>query len=140
MARVLKPGGTVILTAPFAFRLHEEPYDYYRFTPHGLASMLDRVGLRVVETRAFGGVFGVVGHKLNSYLAFRVGRLQAVGRMLGKMGHEGNHGERLRVWTLPAVVPAMAGIAAAARVLDRVARDPTEALGYLVVAERPAAS
>jgi hypothetical protein len=32
----------------------------------------------------------------------------------------------------------MTTIAAAAHVLDRVARDPTEALGYLVVAERPA--
>ncbi len=139
MARVLKPGGTVILTTPFAFRLHEEPYDYFRFTPHGLTSLLERAGLRVVEVRAFGGVFAVVGHTLNSYLAFQVGRLQGLGRMLGKMGHEGAKGERVRLWTLPAVLPTMALIAGAARVLDRVAPDPTEALGYLVVATQSTA-
>jgi SAM-dependent methyltransferase len=137
MARVLRPGGTLIVTAPFAFRLHEEPFDYYRFSPHGLAWMLERAGMRVVETRPFGGVFGVVGHKLNSYLAFRVAHLQALGRLVGKMGHEpSSFGDRARVWTLPAVLPSMVGIATAARVLDRVAPDPTEALGYLVVAQQ----
>lgn len=140
MGRVLRPGGTLILTAPFAFRLHEEPYDYFRFTPHGLASMMTRAGLQTRDTRAFGGVFGVVGHKLNSYLAFRVARLQGIGRLLGKMGHEGARGERVRVWTLPAVLPAMFGVSGAARMLDRVAPDPTEALGYLVVAERVSAT
>ncbi len=135
MARVLKPDGTVILTTPFAFRLHEEPYDYYRFTPYGLAAMLERVGLHIVDTQAFGSVWSVVGHKLNSYLAFRLARLQAIGQLLGKMGHEATQHERPRVWTLPAVLPAMVCIAGAARVLDRVAHDPTEALGYLVVAE-----
>jgi len=137
MARVLKPRGTVILTAPFAFRLHEEPYDYFRYTPHGLASLFERAGLRIVETRPFGGVFSVVGHKLNSHLAFRVARLQGLGRLLGKMGHEASgHGDSLRLWTLPGVLPAMVGISAAAHLLDRVSRDPTESLGYLVVAER----
>jgi SAM-dependent methyltransferase len=137
MARVLRPGGTLILTTPFAFRLHEEPHDFYRFTPYGLAAMVQRVGLRVVETRAFGGVWSVVGHKINSYLAFRLARLQGLGQLLGKMGHEPTQNGRARLWTLPAVMPAMAGIAGIARVLDRVARDPTEALGYLVVAEVP---
>jgi SAM-dependent methyltransferase len=137
IARVLKPRGTVILTAPFAFRLHEEPYDYFRYTPHGLTWLLERAGMRVVEIRPFGSVFAVVGHKLNSYLAFRVAHLQGLGRLLGKMGHEpSEHGDRLRFWALPAVLPAMVGIAAAAHVLDRVAHDPTESLGYLVIAER----
>jgi SAM-dependent methyltransferase len=137
MARVLKPGGVTIVTAPFAFRLHEEPYDFYRFSPHGLAWLFEQSGMEVVETRHFGGVFGVVGHKLNSYLAFRVARLQALGRLVGKMGHEpSSFGGGTRLWTLPAVLPSMIGIATAARILDRLAPDPTEALGYLVVARR----
>jgi SAM-dependent methyltransferase len=140
MARVLRPGGTFLMTAPFAFRLHEEPYDYYRFTPHGLTSMADRAGLRILEMRPFGSVFSVVGHKLNSYLAFQVARLQGIGRLLGKMGHEAAGDERARLWTFPAVLPAMVGIAGAARVLDRLAHDPTEALGFLVVAEREPAA
>jgi SAM-dependent methyltransferase len=134
MARVLRPGGVVILTAPFAFRLHEEPYDYFRFSPHGLASIMGKAGLRIDAIRPHGGVFGVVGHKLNSYLAFRVARLQGIGRLVGKMAHEGARGEYARFWTFPAVLPAMTVIAGTARWLDRIAPDPSEALGYVVVA------
>ncbi len=136
MARVLRPGGTIILTAPFAFRLHEEPFDYFRYTPHGLGWLFEHAGLRIVERRAFGGVFSVLGHTLNGYLAFRVARLQGIGRLLGKMAHEPNSEERVRFWTLPAVLPVMTGVAAAVRVLDRIAPDPTEALGWLVVGQR----
>lgn len=136
MARVLRPGGKIIVTAPFAFRLHEEPYDYFRYTPHGLASLFERAGLKMLEKRAFGGVFSVLGHTLNSYLAFRVARLQGVGRLLGKMGHEPTESERARLWTFPAVLPVMAGVAGAARILDRIGPDPTEALGWLMLGER----
>ncbi len=137
MARVLRPKGTLILTAPFTFRLHEEPHDYFRYTPHGLTNMLERVGMRVLQIQPYGGLFSIVGHKLNSFLAFRVAHLQGLGRFLGKMGHESSsHGDRLRVWALPAVLPTMLGIAGAAHLLDRFAQDPTEALGYLVIGER----
>jgi len=34
--RVLKPGGTVIFTAPFHYDVHSAPTDYWRFTSHGL--------------------------------------------------------------------------------------------------------
>jgi SAM-dependent methyltransferase len=136
MARVLKPGGKIILTAPFAFRLHEEPYDYFRYTLHGLNTLFESAGLRILEKHAFGGVFSVLGHTFNSYLAFRVARLQGLGRLLGKMGHEPTDSERPRLWTFPAVLPVMAGVAGAARVLDRIGPDPTETLGWLVVGER----
>jgi SAM-dependent methyltransferase len=36
VARYLKPGGSLILTTPFLFPLHDEPYDYFRYTYHGL--------------------------------------------------------------------------------------------------------
>jgi SAM-dependent methyltransferase len=137
MARVLRPGGTLIVTAPFAFRLHEEPYDFHRFTPHGLSLMIGDTGLHVIETHPFGGVWSVVGHKINSYLALRLARLQALGQALGKSGHEPTDSASVRLWTLPVVAPTMASLAGLARVLDRVAPDPTESLGYLVIAERP---
>ena len=38
--RVLAPGGAFISSTPFIFPLHDEPYDYYRFTKYGLAYML----------------------------------------------------------------------------------------------------
>ena len=87
--------GRLILSAPFQFRLHEQPHDY---------------------------------------LALRVARLGGLAQALGKLSHEGEAAERVRFWTLPFVGPSMLGISAAARVMDRVANDPEETLGFLVVA------
>jgi SAM-dependent methyltransferase len=40
LRRVLKPGGKLLLTAPFAFPIHYSPTDYYRFTRFGLMHLL----------------------------------------------------------------------------------------------------
>ena len=47
-ARVLRPGGVLILTAPQYWEEHEEPHDYYRFTEHGMAYLLERARLQIV--------------------------------------------------------------------------------------------
>jgi len=36
MSRVLKPGGTLLLTTRFLFPIHDAPHDYYRYTEYGL--------------------------------------------------------------------------------------------------------
>ena len=38
--RVLKPNGRLILSVPYLFPIHSAPYDYYRFTKHGLEYLL----------------------------------------------------------------------------------------------------
>jgi SAM-dependent methyltransferase len=40
MHRVLKPGGSLILTVPFSARVHHAPYDFHRFTSYRLMNML----------------------------------------------------------------------------------------------------
>jgi SAM-dependent methyltransferase len=134
MARVLKDDGRLILSAPFQFRLHEEPHDYFRYSPHGLRALCREAGLEIVEVYPMGSLWSVIGHKLNSYLALRVARIGGLAQAIGKLSHEGTTLRRTRFWTLPFVGPSMLGISAAARVLDRVAFDPEESLGYLVVA------
>jgi SAM-dependent methyltransferase len=135
MARVLKPEGLLILTVPFCYRLHEEPDDYFRYTPHGMRELCARAGLRVGEVHARGGLWTVMGHQLNTYLAFRVARLGALAQAMGKLSMEGPVSDGpARLWTLPLVVPAMAGVGVGARVLDRLAQEPTETLGFLVTA------
>lgn len=135
MARVLRPGGLLILSAPFSGRLHEEPYDYFRYTPHGLRAMCGEAGLEVTEVWDQGNIWSVIGHKLNSFLAFRVAASQGLAVQMGKHTHEGK-GPVLkgRPWVLPLVVPAMLAIAGGARVLDRVAPDVTETLSYMIFA------
>ncbi len=56
MHRVLRPGGHVVMNVPFYYGLHEQPFDYYRYTRHALKSMAEDAGFSVVHLEAIGGV------------------------------------------------------------------------------------
>lgn len=45
--RVLKVGGSFIISVPFIYKEHEKPYDFRRFTSHGLTSDLNRNGFKI---------------------------------------------------------------------------------------------
>ena len=137
MGRVLRDDGMLLLSAPFCFRLHEEPHDYFRYSPHALRLLCERAGLHVTHMEPRGGLFSVIGHKLNSYLALNVAQIDSVAQAMGKLGHEHASKRSVRWWTLPWVAPTMGAIAFGARALDRVFPDPTEALGFFLVAQRP---
>lgn len=53
--RVLKPGGSLVLSAPFYWPLHEEPHDYFRFTRYGLERLIRDAGFSQCQVRADGG-------------------------------------------------------------------------------------
>jgi SAM-dependent methyltransferase len=59
--RLLKPGGFFIVSAPFVWQIHEEPYDYYRFTKYGFIKLLENAGFLVQEAKSNGGKFAVLG-------------------------------------------------------------------------------
>ncbi|MCC6898230.1 MAG: hypothetical protein IT377_04610 [Polyangiaceae bacterium] len=63
-------------------------------------------------------------------------RLQALGQVVGKLPHEAATRAGPNFAAVPFVVPAMVLTAAAARALEHVVDDPTESLGYLVVARK----
>ncbi|MEQ9560255.1 MAG: class I SAM-dependent methyltransferase [Rhodospirillales bacterium] len=52
MARVLKPGGRLILTVPFMFRVHGHPDDFHRGTPSFWKQMLTAVGFGDIDVEA----------------------------------------------------------------------------------------
>lgn len=58
--RVLKPGGHIILTVPFAWEKHEEPYDFFRFTPHALKELFERAGLSIDYIKPNGGKWAAI--------------------------------------------------------------------------------
>lgn len=64
--RVLKPGGHLILTVPYLCRLHEEPFDFYRYTRYGLQHLLEGEGLRVLEITPTGSVLSFLGHQFST--------------------------------------------------------------------------
>jgi len=55
--RVLKKGGKIYLTIPFCFGEHETPYDYYRYTSHGLKYLLEKSDFKVNSIEKRGGYF-----------------------------------------------------------------------------------
>jgi SAM-dependent methyltransferase len=136
MARVLRADGLLILTAPFSFRLHEEPHDYFRFSDHGLRELCARAGLVIEDMAPHGNLWSLLGHKLNSFLGLHVARIGGVAQAMGKLGHEAGAASATRLWTLPVVAPAMIAVSAGARVLDRALPDPTETLGFTLAARR----
>lgn len=63
---LLAPGGRALLTAPFFYPLHEEPYDFWRPTLHSLDYYARRSGLKVLHRDAAGDTWAVLGTMLGS--------------------------------------------------------------------------
>jgi hypothetical protein len=131
---VLHPNGVLLLTAPFSFRLHEQPHDYFRYSPHGLRVLCAEAGLVVERCEAMGNLWSLLGHKINSYLALNLARVGGLAQGLDKLGHESKQSARPRFWLMPFVAASMTSVSVAAKVLDRVAPDDTESLGFVIVA------
>ncbi|RYZ66412.1 MAG: class I SAM-dependent methyltransferase [Proteobacteria bacterium] len=136
IGRVLKPGGVLILSAPFSFRLHEEPHDYFRYSPHGMRELMGNAGISIEEIHPQGGLWSLVAHKLNSYMALNMARVGQMAQVTGKCGHEKTADAPTRAWLLPFIAPAMVVNATGARILDRFLPDPTETMGFTVLARR----
>lgn len=56
IARIVKPGGKLLLTTPMMWYLHREPYDFYRFTKYGLTHLLAKHGFDILIIRKTGGL------------------------------------------------------------------------------------
>jgi SAM-dependent methyltransferase len=62
MSRVLRPGGTIVVTVPFSARVHHAPHDYHRYTSFRLRSLFAPVGNPGIEER--GDDLAVIANKL----------------------------------------------------------------------------
>lgn len=50
IARVLRPGGHVLLSTPFVWDEHEQPFDYARYSSFGLSHLAHSNGFSVLES------------------------------------------------------------------------------------------
>lgn len=55
MYRILKPGGTILLTTPMVWPLHEVPYDFFRYTRFGIRHLLQSSGFVDITINASNG-------------------------------------------------------------------------------------
>lgn len=65
-ARILRPGGTIITTAPFVFPVHDA-YDFFRYSPDGIAVMMKRNGLTVEKVEPLSGGAVTLALMFNMY-------------------------------------------------------------------------
>jgi len=114
MARVLRPGGYLILTAPQTWRLHEKPYDFFRYTRFGLQYLMEHNQLRIIHLLPQGGAWATVGQIVNNTV------LQLVPRRLPVYA----------AYMIFLISNMLFGL------LDRVWVDSDETINYLVIAQK----
>jgi SAM-dependent methyltransferase len=116
-ARVLKPGGVLILEFTQMVPLHDEPHDYFRFTRYGAAYLLRQAGLEPVEYVPVGGLWARVG----------LSTIAALQRI--------NHGPTRVLTELPVRVLYVV-LQLGFELMDRVFYSPREVLAHIVVARK----
>lgn len=55
IARLLAPGGKLIMNVPFYYGIHEQPHDFYRYTEFALRRLMETSGLQVLTLESIGG-------------------------------------------------------------------------------------
>ncbi len=66
--RVLKSGGHIFVTTPFMHPLHEEPYDFYRYTPYSLKKLVESAGFEIIFITPRGGWIVSIASTLRRYI------------------------------------------------------------------------
>lgn len=115
--RVLRPDGMLILEFTQMVPLHDEPYDFFRYTRYGAQYLLEQAGFEPVAFVPIGGLWSRVGLTMISGLN-RVNRGPT--RLLTE----------LPVRLLYTVIQTLA------RLMDVLFGDEREVLAHLVVARR----
>jgi SAM-dependent methyltransferase len=79
LARSLKGGGRLLLIVPHEWEVHQAPHDYFRYTRHGAAYLLEQAGFERIEIRPVGGYFRLLSRRLLNGLQFFTGGARWIG-------------------------------------------------------------
>lgn len=81
MNRLLIPGGKILLSVPFLYRIHEAPFDFFRYTEFALRNFATKNNLKILELKAFGGLPEV----LTDIVAKNLTKIPAIGNFLSSV-------------------------------------------------------
>lgn len=98
IGRILARDGKLLMNVPFYYWLHEQPYDFYRYTEFALRRLMEQAKLRVLELEALGGAPEVLADVLCKSLCHlpKVGEpMSAAGQALAGWLTRSRLGKRL---------------------------------------------
>ena len=130
ISRVLKPGGHAIVTTPFMYRIHEAPFDFFRYTPFSHRQMASLSRLQVMQIRSRGGYFSLLVDYLLKGLNMGCG---AVGQLSNRLIGRGRNLPQTYPWKK--VMELLQRILFTALRNERVKSD-VYTLGYVVVLQK----
>lgn len=73
LARVLRPGGRLLLVVPLEWEVHQAPHDYFRYTRYGLTHLLETAGLTPRRLEPAGGFGWLMARRSVNFLSFLQG-------------------------------------------------------------------
>ena len=62
--RTTKTGGTICLTAPQGWGVHQAPFDFFRYTHFGLRYLMEKAGFEIISIVPSSGYFGYLANRL----------------------------------------------------------------------------
>lgn len=66
--RICKNNGILFMQCPFQWQIHEQPYDFFRFTKYGIEHLLKKAGFKKIIIEAQSGFFTMLALKVNYFL------------------------------------------------------------------------
>lgn len=66
--RVLKIDGYLLITVPFVWDEHEQPYDYARYSSFGIKYLLNKYGFEIIELHKTVNDFSIFAQLINLYI------------------------------------------------------------------------
>lgn len=69
MYRILSVNGKALINVPFMYGLHEQPYDYFRYTKHALKSMAEDAGFKIILLEPSGGTPEIFADMLSKHFS-----------------------------------------------------------------------
>lgn len=77
--RILKPYSFAIYTCPFIWHIHEQPRDFFRYSPYGLKYLFETSGFEVIEISPLNGFCATFGQLFVYYIyTFNYGPLKII--------------------------------------------------------------
>ncbi len=69
-ARILKPGGLLVLVIPLLWEEHQAPHDYFRFTRYGIHLLFESLPFRIDLLAPMGGFFWLLARRCVNFMIF----------------------------------------------------------------------